>query len=957
MRDTENGGIATSITGNATVAAITTAGNGHTITNNNSSTRKSASCDDTTWGRLVRGNDDAESGGNHHQNNRETKNTSHTHHHRQRNHINAWAKGESPRYSNVPAKSCQHFTSNERMTAQSNHRSSNSQHPRSPNQQQQQQQHDGIRSHSHPSPPHRQERRFGGAANVQDKNRNSPSSKKRQWDDQRRRRLDNKRTLKTARDGCQPQQQRPPLLNNKTQGLSSLIAGKDNHNKTVVSLQLGRSLSFQKDRQSNDVPLFCLTHSANDSTTVHSAFRANTSNMISCRGDSSSAMVEALSAATSDFLTDSRTKRETNTAESYFVGSGAVIDSSREPHVCALTHTESKMTEGIAPVLVIGFTAQESRMVESTEDTTALTETSSVTLPHSLETTTVSDVGNNNDWKNQCVESASSSWSSRLTDARTTLSSSVPPPCLPPIVVLRKLESVEENLTELHMDKPNSCSLLHVSGKSCLTDPIPKKKRPSVNLSRACVLPPDVAVKIEKEETFHTMTDDSVESNSGVPVLCEESLTTKELYAHTSRDRRRGKKQGHSPSHGRREDCTDPSLVAVGARVAIYWDGEGEYFKGTVLKKSPTKKAKPFFVKYDDGDKEWTSFVGERFRLLSVPPPSEHKIEQCRSFEETPLPHSVLTEKESSARTKTVPANKSLHEECIASSDHDRRSNTECDIAHDFSNEVGTTGEKQDSDIPKTNSPELNWVASGLSSCRDLSDSETDEDELLLWASANLGTHVPIARRKVTTELAAPLIHEEGNLVSACRDVQWDSEWQVGELPMSISEKVKLARRNRSNGAALPPLPTSAVKASKANTKKDKLQKRAMMDAESEQEAKRIKEQARPLTAAEIRLILGDDGGTESSTWVRRSVRQPSKSTLNAPRVKALLDKLRSNDSDMVVLKMKKYCSDLETPCLVIDAVLDALEENTNCEALYIQVCVFVASSLSVLICRLRFSH
>ena len=34
---------------------------------------------------------------------------------------------------------------------------------------------------------------------------------------------------------------------------------------------------------------------------------------------------------------------------------------------------------------------------------------------------------------------------------------------------------------------------------------------------------------------------------------------------------------------------------------------------------------------------------------------------------------------------------------------------------------------------------------------------------------------------------------------------------------------------------------------------------------------------------------------------------------------------------------MKKYCSDPATPSIVLDTILDALEENTNCEALYIQ--------------------
>ena len=59
---------------------------------------------------------------------------------------------------------------------------------------------------------------------------------------------------------------------------------------------------------------------------------------------------------------------------------------------------------------------------------------------------------------------------------------------------------------------------------------------------------------------------------------------------------------------------------------------------------------------------------------------------------------------------------------------------------------------------------------------------------------------------------------------------------------------------------------------------------------------------------------------------------------LNSKGVRMLVDKLKYNDFDMVVLKMKKYINDPNTPCAVIDAILNAMEENTNCEALYIQV-------------------
>lgn len=52
----------------------------------------------------------------------------------------------------------------------------------------------------------------------------------------------------------------------------------------------------------------------------------------------------------------------------------------------------------------------------------------------------------------------------------------------------------------------------------------------------------------------------------------------------------------------------------------------------------------------------------------------------------------------------------------------------------------------------------------------------------------------------------------------------------------------------------------------------------------------------------------------------------------------------------MVVLKLKKYLSDPDTPTVIIDAALDALEENRNCEALYIQVSIFSISLYHLLV-------
>jgi hypothetical protein len=311
--------------------------------------------------------------------------------------------------------------------------------------------------------------------------------------------------------------------------------------------------------------------------------------------------------------------------------------------------------------------------------------------------------------------------------------------------------------------------------------------------------------------------------------------------------------------------------------VAIYWDSEGKYFTGTIKRFKPTRK-RPYYVKYDDGDREWINFIKERYYIV----------------DEGKEPASAVTEPES----VTV--------------------------------EEDTLGSKQIGNV------EDDWVTAGM--IKHDSDSDTDEEEVTQWAVRMLGIpHPPIVKSVADSQT----IHEMSIQPSKVeiRDQGMYHSSSNYDIPMSISEKVKLGRRNRSTSfAELDVVPLK--KQSKQSRKMPSSKLKAETDVEIlEAEAKLRKQQARPLTASEIRSILGEDClDSVSSSWVRRSVRQPSKSSLTAPKVKELLQKLVCNDSDMIILKMKKYCSDLDTPSIVIDAVLDALEDNTNCEALYIQV-------------------
>jgi hypothetical protein len=193
---------------------------------------------------------------------------------------------------------------------------------------------------------------------------------------------------------------------------------------------------------------------------------------------------------------------------------------------------------------------------------------------------------------------------------------------------------------------------------------------------------------------------------------------------------------------------------------------------------------------------------------------------------------------------------------------------------------------------------------------------------------------------KLRQEQQAKLVAEEEAELQSDSSDEEDDEF-VDEPAATPFRRKPLTKPKQQNKKEIKPAP--APVAMKSKTYRLNLEKKKQRIEEKRrqvvQDDKRKKEEAKPLTAAQIREILGEDANAApSSHWVRRSCRQPCKAALSAPGVRALLDKLRGNDSDMVVLKMKRYINDPDAPQVVIDAALDALEENTNCEALYIQV-------------------
>jgi len=54
--------------------------------------------------------------------------------------------------------------------------------------------------------------------------------------------------------------------------------------------------------------------------------------------------------------------------------------------------------------------------------------------------------------------------------------------------------------------------------------------------------------------------------------------------------------------------------VRVGSKLSVWWPGEKRYFEGKVAKIDNSRK--PYFIKYKDGDEEWTDLRRRYFRIL-----------------------------------------------------------------------------------------------------------------------------------------------------------------------------------------------------------------------------------------------------------------------------------------------------------------------------------------------------
>ena len=380
--------------------------------------------------------------------------------------------------------------------------------------------------------------------------------------------------------------------------------------------------------------------------------------------------------------------------------------------------------------------------------------------------------------------------------------------------------------------------------------------------------------------------------------------------------------------------------VQIGARVSVYWDGEDEFFDATVTAERPGKK-KRFYLEYDDGDEEWINLRKHTWRLLSG------GKAKCKVAPSAPLPETE-TSRPAVDDNKVEVIDKAAESPVIK---EDTKAKESIPTSPQKKTETTHGGYN-----PQDWMHDDDWVSKGAK--KSDSDSETDDEEVTKFARKMLGVEKhPIARPKKKPA--------EPEVVESPPDFGWEDLLSSG-IHIPISEKVKGRRRSR---AELYTDTGETAEAERVSKKKKRPQKSACRirvkvskqklaasaaavkpvaeavlaetaSADPEEANRRKKEEARMLTADEVKAILGEedpDLPCSSHNWVRRSARMPSRSVLDTPKFKLLIEKLKTNDPDMVVLKMKKYLGDPNCPQICIDTVLDALEENTNCQSLYIQ--------------------
>jgi hypothetical protein len=263
---------------------------------------------------------------------------------------------------------------------------------------------------------------------------------------------------------------------------------------------------------------------------------------------------------------------------------------------------------------------------------------------------------------------------------------------------------------------------------------------------------------------------------------------------------------------------------------------------------------------------------------------------------------------------------------------------------------------ESDEEAPRT--PNKNLTAAQL---RELQRKECEEMNQKEQTKKTKSKTTKASKTKVATK-PPPKLRGKRKL-SATTDSPSDDEVEAPSPAAAAKAGAKAGAKTKGKGAATPKKETKATAAKREKAeaaKREKAEAKAKAKAEKEalkaekvsrrtgqdvpfpphltlllsspaQKAAKVAEKAKKRRTASS---PNPSGGNDH--WVRRSVREPGQFELSAPKVLDLLEDITLDKESCAVLKLKKWLGP-DTISIVMDVVLDALVDNTLCQALYIQ--------------------
>ena len=110
------------------------------------------------------------------------------------------------------------------------------------------------------------------------------------------------------------------------------------------------------------------------------------------------------------------------------------------------------------------------------------------------------------------------------------------------------------------------------------------------------------------EDTYSAESESSLNGRESV------GKARRSVSANKNESAGKGENEDGSSSSASSSQDEDEKQVTIGTRVAVYWDGEDQYFPGIVTRQR--KGGRQHFIKYDDGDDEWIDLKSVEYQVI-----------------------------------------------------------------------------------------------------------------------------------------------------------------------------------------------------------------------------------------------------------------------------------------------------------------------------------------------------